>query len=167
MNHKINLSLFFKDRQKSYVLNFPVLNVFNVINSIPTSKALWSVNNIELTYFDGNSFSLKLIRYNANASSTLASNLIGQIEKKNELQTIVRTTIKNSSGINISLVICILGGLIFLGKFLFFQDDYENLFWGILMITLFPFLLNWYNKVSDTAIRKNFEDFLYKGLNRN
>lgn len=167
MSFKSNFLSFYKDRHKSYVLNYSISEVFNVINNIPRSTGLWSTNNIILKYFDGKSFSIQLIRIAYSRNQRLSSNLYGEIEKKNDLETIVRIQIKNSPGTNILSVIFILIGFIYCGKFLFFKGDIVFLLWAGLMIVVFPLLLNWYKKVSDTAIRENFEDYLYKGLKSN
>jgi hypothetical protein len=162
---RIKFLTFLKDKHKSYELKFPIEKVFNAINNIPPSVGLWSNSNIVLKYFDGKSFTIQLIRLNASANSPrLASKLFGEIEKRTEVETIIRTTLKCSPGTYISYFICILAGLIFLGKLLFFQGDIQNLLWAILMLGLFPFLLTWFKNVSDVAITEDFEDYLSKEL---
>lgn len=162
---RIKLLSFLQDKHKSYELNFPVEKVFNAINNIPQSVGLWSSSNIMLKYFDGKDFTIQLIRLNANVNSPrLASKLFGEIEKQTDVETIIQTTLKCSPGTYISFFICILAGLIFLGKLLFFHGDIENLLWAILMLAVFPYLLTWYKNVSDTAITENFEDYLSKEL---
>ena len=162
---RIKFLTFLKDKDKSYELNFPIEKVFNTINNIPQSVGLWSTSNIILKYFDGKDFTIQLIRLNANVNSPrLASKLFGEIEKRTEVETVIRTTLKCSAGTYISFFICILAGLVFLGKLLFFHEDIENLLWAILMLAVFPYLLTWYKNVSDTAITENFEDHLSKEL---
>ena len=118
-----------------------------------------------LKYFDGKDFTIQLIRLNADVTSPkLASKLFGEIEKQNDSETILRTTVKCTPGTYISFFISILGGLIFLGKLLFSHADIENLLWAILMLGVFPYLLTWFKNVSDTAITENFEDYLSKEL---
>jgi hypothetical protein len=117
-----------------------------------------------LKYFDGKDFTVQLIRLNANVNSPrLASKLFGQIEKRTEVETIIRTTLKCSPGTYISLFICILAGLIFLGKLLFY-GGIENLLSAILMLGVFPYLLIWFKNVSDISITENFEEYLSKEL---
>jgi hypothetical protein len=161
---RIKFLTFLKDKHKSYELNFPVEKVFNAINNIPQSVGLWSTSNIMLKYFDGKDFTVQLIRLNANVNSPrLASKLFGQIEKRTEVETIIRTTLKCSPGTYISLFICILAGLIFLGKLLFY-GGIENLLSAILMLGVFPYLLIWFKNVSDISITENFEEYLSKEL---
>ena len=164
---RIKLLSFLQDKHKLYELNFPVEKVFNAINNIPQSVGLWSTSNIMLKYFDGKDFTVQLIRLNANVNSPrLASKLFGQIEKRTEVETIIRTTLKCSPGTYISLFICIVAGLIFLGKLLFFHGDIANLLWAVLMLGLFPYLLTWFKNVSDVAITDNFEDYLFEELRK-
>jgi hypothetical protein len=161
---RIKFLTFLKDKHKSYELNFPVEKVFNAINNIPQSVGLWSTSNIMLKYFDGKDFTVQLIRLNANVNSPrLASKLFGQIEKRTEVETIIRTTLKCSPGTYISLFICILAGLIVLGKLLFY-GGIENLLSAILMLGVFPYLLIWFKNVSDISITENFEEYLSKEL---
>ena len=120
-----------------------------------------------LKYFDGKYFTIQLIRLNANVTSPrLASKLFGEIEKRKEDETIIRSTLKCSPGTYISFFICILAGLIFLGKLLFFHGDIANLLWAFLMLGLFPYLLTWFKNVSDVAITENFEDYLFEELKK-
>ncbi|MGN6402277.1 MAG: hypothetical protein ACTHMD_17590 [Flavisolibacter sp.] len=164
---RIKLLTFLKDKHKSYELNFPVAEVFNAINNIPQSVGLWSTSNIMLKYFDGKDFTIQLIRLNASVNSPrLASKLFGEIEKRTEVETIIRTTLKCSPGTYISFFICILTGLIFLGKLLFFHGDIVNLLWAILMLGVFPYLLSGFKNVSDIAITENFEEYLSKELKK-
>jgi len=137
---RIKFLTFLKDKHKLYELNFPVEKVFNAINNIPQSVGLWNTSNIMLKYFDGKDFIIQLIRLNANVTSPrLASKLFGEIEKRTETETIIRTTLKCSPGTYISVFICILAGLIFLAKLLFFHGDIANLLWAFLMLGLFPY----------------------------
>jgi len=162
---RIKFLTFLNDKHESYELNFSIEKVFNAINNIPQSVGLWSTSNIMLKYFDGKDFTIQLIRLNANVNSPrLASKLFGEIEKRTEVETIIRTTLKCSPGTYISFFICILAGLIFLWKLLFFHGDIQNLLWAILMLGLFPFLLIRFKNVSDIAITENFEDYLSKEL---
>ena len=164
---RIKFFTFLKDKHKSYELKFPIEKVFNAINNIPPSVGLWSNSNIVLKYFDGKSFTIQLIRLNADVTSPrLASKLFGEIEKGNDYETILRIRVKCSTETCISFFISILAGLIFFGKFFIFNGHIENLLWGILMIGLFPFLLTWYKNVSDVAITENFEDYLSKELKK-
>ena len=164
---RIKLLSFLQDKHKSYELNFPVEKVFNVINNIPQSVGLWSTSNIMLKYFDGKDFTIQLIRLNANVNSPrLASKLFGEIAKRTDIETIIRTKLKCSPGTYISFFICILAGLVFLGKLLFFHGDIANLLWAFLMLGLFPYLLTWFKNVSDVAITENFEDYLFKELKK-
>lgn len=120
---RIKFLSFLKDKHKSYELNFPIEKVFSAINNIPQSVGLWSTNNITLKYFDGTEFTIQLVRLNGKANPPrLPSNLFGEIEKRTEVETIIRTTLKCSPGTYISFFICILAGLIFLGKLLFFME---------------------------------------------
>jgi len=164
---RIKFLTFLKDKHKSYELNFPIEKVFNAINNIPQSVGLWNTSNIMLKYFDGNDFTIQLIRLNANVTSPrLASKLFGEIEKRTEVETIIRTTLKCSPGTYILFFICILAGLIFLGKLFIFHGDIANLLWAILMLGLFPYLLIWFKNVSDVAITDNFEDYLFEELKK-
>jgi len=139
----IKFLTFLNDKHKSYELNFPIEKVFNAINNIPQSVGLWNTSNIRLKYFDGKDFTIQLIRLNANVTSPrLASKLFGEIEKRTEVETIIRTTLKCSPGTYISFFICILAGLIFLGKLLFFHGHIENLLWAVLMLGLFPYFIS-------------------------
>jgi hypothetical protein len=162
---KFKFLSFLNDKHKSYELNFPIEKVFSAVNYIPQSVGLWSTNNILLKYFDGKDFTIQLIRLSANVwSARLTSKLFGEIEKRTEVETIIRTTIKCSAGTYISFFICILVGLIFLVKLLFYHGDIENLLWAILMLGLFPYLLIWFKNVSDIALSENFENYLAKEL---
>ena len=164
---RIEFLTFLTDKHKNYELKFPIEKVFNAINNIPPSVDLWSKSNIMLKYFDGKEFEIQLIRLNANVNSPrLASKLFGEIETRTEVETIIRTTLKCSPGTYISFFICILAGLIFLGKLLFFHGDIANLLWAILMLGLFPYLLTWFKNVSDVAITENFEEHLSKELKK-
>jgi hypothetical protein len=162
---RIKFLSFLQDKYKSYELKYPIEKVFNAINNIPPSVGLWSNSNIVLKYFDGKNFTIQLIRINADVTSPrLASKLFGEIEKRTEFETVIRTTLKCSPGTYISFFICILAGLIFLGKLLFFHGDIQNLLWATLMLGVFPYLLIWFKNVSDVAISENFENYLSKEL---
>jgi hypothetical protein len=164
---RIKFLTFLKDKHKSYELKFPIETVFNAINNIPPSVGLWSDSNIILKYFDGKDFTIQLIRLNADVTSPkLASKLFGEIEKQNDSETILRTTVKCTPGTYISFFISILGGLIFLGRLLFSHGDIENLLWAILMLGVFPYLLTWFKNVSDISIAENFEEYLSKELKK-
>jgi len=137
----IKFLTFLKDKHKFYELKFPIEKPFNAINNIPSSVGLWNNSNIKLKYFDGKDFTIQLIRLSSNVNSPrLSSKLFGAIEKQTDVETILRTTLKCSAGTYISLIICILAGLIFVVKLLFFHGQAEDFFWAILMLGLFPYL---------------------------
>ena len=165
MNNKNKFLNFFTDRHKAYVLNSPINRVYEIIENIPRSTGLWSDNNIILKYFDGTEFSIRLLRLNADVTSPrLSSVLFGQISKKSDNETYLNIAIKNSYGTNSSLAICLIAGLCFIGKFIFFHAQVNMLLWGLFMTIVLPLFLTWYKGVSDTAVKENFEQYLFKGL---